>query len=126
MSRRVPLPDPDLHDALYARHMSPAARTPYPDARQVLHTLHERGIDVAVVSNIGWDPRPVFRAHGLDPFVDAYPLSYEHGAQKPDPWLFSVACAALGADPRRTLMVGDSRRFSTWSRTSPRIRPDLS
>ncbi|RRQ76495.1 hydrolase [Streptomyces griseofuscus] len=66
MSRRVPLPDPDLHDALYARHLPPSAWTPYPDARQVLHTL-------------------------------------------PDPRLFSVACAALGADPRRTLMVGDSR-----------------
>ncbi|MFF7400750.1 HAD family hydrolase [Streptomyces murinus] len=109
MSRRVPLPDPDLHDALYARLMSPAAWTPYPDARRVLRALHERGIGVAVVSNIGWDLRPVFRAHGLDPFVDAYVLSYEHGVQKPDPRLFSVACAALGADPRRTLMVGDSR-----------------
>lgn len=75
----------------------------------MLRALHERGIGVAVVSNIGWDPRPVFRAHGLDPFVDAYVLSYEHGVQKPDPRLFSVACAALGADPRRTLMVGDSR-----------------
>ncbi|MEU5794018.1 HAD-IA family hydrolase [Streptomyces sp. NPDC047813] len=109
MSRRVPLPDPDLHDALYARHMSPAAWTPYPDAPAVLRALRERGVGVAVVSNIGWDPRPVFRAHGLDPFVDAYALSYEHGVQKPDPRLFAVACAALRADPRRTLMVGDSR-----------------
>ncbi|MEU7426263.1 HAD-IA family hydrolase [Streptomyces sp. NPDC040750] len=109
LSRRVPLPDPALHDALYERHMTPAAWTPYPDAAKVLRTLGERGIGVGVVSNIGWDPRPVFREHGLDTYVDAYVLSYEHGVQKPDPRLFTVACEALGADPRQTLMVGDNR-----------------
>jgi putative hydrolase of the HAD superfamily len=109
LSRRVPLPDPALHDALYERHMTPAAWTPYPDAPEVLRTLRERGIGVGVVSNIGWDPRPVFRAHGLDGYVGTYTLSYEHGVQKPDPRLFEVACEALGADPRRVLMVGDSR-----------------
>ncbi|MCS0600935.1 HAD-IA family hydrolase [Streptomyces sp. LP11] len=109
LSRRVPLPDPALHDALYERHMTPAAWSPYPDAVEVLRALRERGVAVGVVSNIGWDLRPVFRAHGLDPFVDAYVLSYEHGVQKPDPRLFSVACEALGVDPARTLMVGDNR-----------------
>ncbi|MBT2414521.1 HAD-IA family hydrolase [Streptomyces sp. ISL-12] len=110
LSRRVPLPDPALHEALYERHMTPAAWRPYPDAAEVLRTLRERGIPVGVVSNIGWDPRPVFRAHGLDPYVDTYVLSYEHGLRKPDPALFATACAALGADPARTLMVGDDRR----------------
>ncbi|MFF9768945.1 HAD family hydrolase [Streptomyces sp. NPDC014636] len=109
MARRVPLPEPALYDALYERHMSPAAWTPYPDAAEVLGTLRERGIGVGVVSNIGWDPRPVFREHGLDAYVGTYALSYEHGVQKPDPRLFSIACEALGADPRRVLMVGDSR-----------------
>ncbi|MFJ8942506.1 HAD family hydrolase [Streptomyces sp. NPDC102395] len=110
LSRQVPLPDPALHDALYDRHMTPAAWTPYPDASEVLGALRERGIRVGVVSNIGWDPRPVFREHGLDPFVDAYVLSYEHGVQKPDPLLFATACERLGVDPRTTLMVGDDRR----------------
>ncbi|MEU5255958.1 HAD family hydrolase [Streptomyces longwoodensis] len=110
LARRVPLPDPALYDALYERHMSPAAWAPYPDAAEVLRTLVDRGVRVGVVSNIGWDLRPVFRAHGLDAHVDAYVLSYEHGVQKPDPRLFRVACEALGADPRRTLMVGDNRR----------------
>ncbi|TWV49305.1 HAD-IA family hydrolase [Streptomyces misionensis] len=109
LSRRVPLPAPGLYDALYERHMSPDAWSPYPDARRVLRALRERGVGVGVVSNIGWDLRPVFRAHGVDGYVDAYALSYEHGVQKPDPRLFSAACRALGADPGRTLMVGDSR-----------------
>ncbi|WP_210571347.1 HAD family hydrolase [Streptomyces sp. GESEQ-4] len=110
LSRQVPLPDPELHDALYERHMLPAAWSPYPDAAEVLHTLSERGIPVGVVSNIGWDLRPVFREHGLDPYIDVYVLSYEHGIRKPDPRLFAKACAKLGVEPRDALMVGDDRR----------------
>ncbi|MCX5207064.1 HAD-IA family hydrolase [Streptomyces sp. NBC_00237] len=109
LSRQVALPDDALHDALYARHMLPEAWQPYPDTAEVLGALRARGIPVAVVSNIGWDLRPVFRAHDLDRFVDAYVLSYEYGVQKPDPRLFRTACAALGQEPAHTLMVGDSR-----------------
>ncbi|AQS70969.1 HAD family hydrolase [Streptomyces pactum] len=110
LSRQVPLPGPGLHDALYDRHMAPVAWRPYPDAAEVLGALRGHGIAVGVVSNIGWDLRPVFRAHGLDRYVDTYVLSYEHGIRKPDPRLFATACAALGAEPGRTLMVGDDRR----------------
>lgn len=110
LARQVPLPRPELYDALYDRHMRPVAWRPYPDAAEVLRELRRRGVRIAVVSNIGWDLRPVFRAHGLDEFVDAYALSYEHGAQKPDPRLFRVACEALGVAPADAVMVGDDRR----------------
>ncbi|MCW7941558.1 hydrolase [Streptomyces hygroscopicus] len=110
LSRQVPLPDPRLHDALYERQMTSAAWRPYPDTVEVLGALRGRGVAVGVVSNIGWDLRPVFRGHGIDPYVDAYVLSYEHGIQKPDPRLFAVACDRLGVAPGDTLMVGDDRR----------------
>ncbi|MET7853316.1 HAD-IA family hydrolase [Streptomyces avermitilis] len=110
IARQVPLPDPRLHDALYDRHMAPAAWSPYPDTAEVLGALRERGVAVGVVSNIGWDLRPVFREHGLAPHVGAYVLSYEHGIQKPDTRLFALACEALGVAPQDTLMVGDDRR----------------
>ncbi|MER6996087.1 HAD-IA family hydrolase [Streptomyces sp. NPDC000410] len=110
LARRVDLPDPRLYDALYERHMAPSAWRPYPDAAEVLGALRRHGAGVAVVSNIGWDPRPVFRAHGLDAFVEAYVLSYRLGVQKPDPRLFRAGCEALGHDPREVLMVGDDRR----------------
>ncbi|CAM5460994.1 hydrolase [Streptomyces narbonensis] len=64
---------------------------------------------MAVVSNIGWDLRPVFRHHGVDGLVDAYVLSYEEGVQKPDAPIFTTACEALGLPPEAVLMVGDSR-----------------
>ncbi|MFD6280086.1 HAD family hydrolase [Streptomyces sp. NPDC060209] len=109
LAREVALPDPGLYDALYDRHMSPAAWQPYADAAEVLRALRRDGIAVGVVSNIGWDLRPVFRAHGLDELIDAYVLSYEHGVQKPDPRLFRTACTLLGCDPVDVVMVGDDR-----------------
>ncbi|MEU1892233.1 HAD family hydrolase [Streptomyces pristinaespiralis] len=110
LAREVPLPDEALYDALYDRHMTPAAWSPYADAAEVLRGLRERDVGVGVVSNIGWDLRPVFRAHGLDDLVDTYTLSFEHGVQKPDARLFRTACGGLGRDPREVLMVGDDRR----------------
>ncbi|MFI6051838.1 HAD family hydrolase [Streptomyces violascens] len=110
LARQVELPDPRLYDLLYDRHKTPAAWRPYPDTKQVLGGLRQRGIKIGVVSNIGWDLRPVFRAHGLDDFVDAYVLSFEHKAQKPDERLFRAACEELGHDPGEVLMVGDDRR----------------
>lgn len=109
LARQVPLPAPALYDALYDRHMTPDAWRPYGDAAEVLGALRRGGVGIAVVSNIGWDLRPVFRAHGLDAFVDAYVLSYEHGIQKPDTRLFRAACEELGQDPHDVLMVGDDR-----------------
>jgi HAD superfamily hydrolase (TIGR01509 family) len=106
LSRTAELPW-DVHDALYERHRDPAAWQPYPDAGEVLRALRERGVPVAVVSNIGWDLRPVFRAHGLDRYVDVFVLSFEHGVRKPDPRIFRTACDALGVPPRDTVMVGD-------------------
>ncbi|MEU1471970.1 HAD-IA family hydrolase [Streptomyces sp. NPDC005761] len=109
LARQVELPDPGLYDALYDRHRTPAAWLPYPDAAEVLASLRDRGIAIGVVSNIGWDLRPVFRAHGLDAYVDAYVLSYEHGVKKPDARLFHTACTLLGHHPTDVVMVGDDR-----------------
>lgn len=100
----------DVHDLLYERHMAPAAWRPYPDTAEVLGALRARGVRVAVVSNIGWDLRPVFAAHGLEDLVDAFVLSFEHGRQKPDPAIFLAACEELGVLPQETVMVGDDRR----------------
>ncbi|MDB1089689.1 HAD-IA family hydrolase [Streptomyces sp. ACA25] len=109
LSRETGLPW-DLHEALYARSSTPEAWSPYPDAAEVLSLLKQRGLRVGVLSNIGWDLRPLFRAHGFAPFVDSYVLSFEHGIQKPDPTLFRIACDKLNTAPGDTLMVGDSRR----------------
>ncbi|MGW4420681.1 HAD family hydrolase [Streptosporangium sp. NPDC004631] len=102
-------PWPDLTGALYLRSTLPQAWAPYPDASRTLTTLAERGVHTAVISNIGWDPRPVLAAHGLSGHLEEVLLSYEEGRLKPDPVLFTTACARLAVHPRHTLMVGDDR-----------------
>jgi HAD superfamily hydrolase (TIGR01509 family) len=97
-----------LPGALYDRLLEPAGWLPYADTEPTLRTLHEAGIKVAVVSNIGFDIRPLFVAWGLDGLIDAFALSYEVGRSKPDPAIFLRACGMLGTDPERTLMVGDT------------------
>lgn len=103
-------PWPELVGPVYERCMRPEEWAPYPDSLATLSALRERGIRTAVVSNIGWDPRPVLDFHGVTPLVDEILLSYEEGCVKPDPAIFMKACARLGVEPERTLMAGDDRR----------------
>jgi HAD superfamily hydrolase (TIGR01509 family) len=97
-----------LPDALYDRLLQPEGWLPYADTLPVLRALHDAGVPVAVVSNIGFDIRPLLAAWGLTDLIAAVVLSYEVGRCKPDPAIFLRACGLLGVDPERTLMVGDT------------------
>jgi HAD superfamily hydrolase (TIGR01509 family) len=95
-------------EALYERVLRPDGWLPYADTAATLRALRAAAVPVAVVSNIGFDIRPMFAAWGLADLVDTWVLSYEVGWCKPDPAIFRHACAALGVAPERTLMVGDT------------------
>jgi HAD superfamily hydrolase (TIGR01509 family) len=97
-----------LPTALYERLLIPDGWLAYRETRATLAELHARGVPVAVVSNVGFDIRPVAQALGFAGYVDAYVLSYEVGRLKPDPAVFVSACVALGVEPEDTLMVGDT------------------
>jgi HAD superfamily hydrolase (TIGR01509 family) len=97
-----------LAEALYDRVLRPEGWSPYADTGATLRALSAAGVPVAVVSNIGFDIRPLFDAWGLVDLVDAFVLSYEVGRCKPDPAIFLGACARLRVDPRRAVMVGDT------------------
>lgn len=113
LAREAGLPDAALADALYERSNLPVAWQPYPDTEATLRALRDRGTPTAVVSNIGWDLRPVFQFHGLARYIDTFLLSYEVGVKKPDPRIFQAACDELGLPPREVLMVGDDREADT-------------
>jgi putative hydrolase of the HAD superfamily len=100
-------PDPDLPAAIYERILDPGGWTPYADARQVVEELERRGVRVGLISNVGFDIRPILRAHGFEQLARSAVLSFEVGAVKPDPRIFEAALAALGSDASGTLMVGD-------------------
>jgi HAD superfamily hydrolase (TIGR01549 family) len=97
-----------LPEALYERLLSPRGWRAYADAAATMAGLKAAGTRIGIVSNIGFDIRPVFETYGLADYVDAYVLSYEIGRLKPDPAIFEYACAKLQVDPEHALMVGDT------------------
>lgn len=102
------LVDPATAERLYGRTLIPGGWRLYTDALATLRALRERGIATAVVSNVGFDLRPVLDGLGLSSLLDAVVLSYEVGAIKPDPAIFRAALDALGGvAPQDALMVGD-------------------
>jgi HAD superfamily hydrolase (TIGR01549 family) len=79
-----------------------------PGALDLLIALRERGCKIGIVSN-GFAAthhdkidRLALRAH-----IDALFLADEMGMVKPDPRVFTHACAVLGSVPERSAMVGD-------------------
>jgi HAD superfamily hydrolase (TIGR01509 family) len=99
---------PGLSDALYERTVDPGSWEAFPDTAATLRALRERGIPVGVVSDTGFDLRPVFDRLALSSWIDTVALSCENGACKPEPRVFRDACAGLGVEPAATLMVGDN------------------
>jgi len=91
-------------EQLYRRVTDPAEWAVYPDTLFVLKSLRQNGIRTAVVSNIAWDIRTVLAAAEIDEFV----LSFEIGAAKPDPRIFTSALTRLGVRAADALMIGDS------------------
>lgn len=102
--------DAELVAALYAVECD-VRRNPFAlDVAPSLTALRAAGVAVAVISDIHVDLRPAFVAAGLDPLVSVYALSFELGAQKPDPVMFTRTLDALGVPAQDALMVGDRSR----------------
>ena len=99
---------PGLGAVLYEREISADAWQPFPDTRPVVAALRTAGIPMVIVSDTGWDIRPVLKRHDLLGFFTGLVLSYEHGVAKPAPQLFEKACELLGVEPDDALMVGDN------------------
>ncbi|WP_099023884.1 HAD family hydrolase [Mycolicibacterium palauense] len=103
-------------ESLYQRVISPSCWTPYPDTAVVLRRLAEAGIKTAVVSNIAFDLRPAFGAIGARDDVDEFVLSFEVGAVKPNPAIFTTALQRLGVPAEQAVMVGDSEEADGGAR----------
>jgi FMN phosphatase YigB (HAD superfamily) len=97
-----------LGKVLYEREISADAWLPFPDTRPVLEALSSADVPMVVVSDTGWDIRPVLERQGLLSYFAGLVLSYEHGAAKPAPQLFTTGCDLLGVPAEDALMVGDN------------------
>jgi FMN phosphatase YigB (HAD superfamily) len=83
----------------------PLARPVFPDAPWVVQEIRAPGIATALVIDFHVDLRPHLSANGIE--LDTFVISFEHGFQKPDPRMFTMALEAAGVEPREALMVGD-------------------
>ena len=79
----------------------------FPEVEPVLRKQRAAGKRIAVCSNLATEYGPSVRR--LLPNLDAYVLSFEVGAAKPDPAIYRAACTALGSPPHEVLFVGDSK-----------------
>ncbi len=92
---------------LRAAFREPGAWRVFPDVRPTLSELRLMGTRLAVVSN--WDSRLPYLLDllDLDGLFDVVVYSHLVGVEKPHPGIFRGALDALGAEPGRSLHVGD-------------------
>lgn len=100
---------PGLAAAVYQAHIRAENWAPYNDSGATLRSLKAAGVAIAVISDCGFDLRPIFDHHFEgDDLVDTFVLSFEHSVVKPAPALFQAALRAVDVAPNEALMVGDN------------------
>jgi putative hydrolase of the HAD superfamily len=100
-----------------ARELTPVLRGPglterlwswlIPGVPEALGAMSEAGLKLAVVSNSDGSVASSLERTGLRDHFHAVMDSHIVGHEKPDPRIFEEALAACGADPARTVHVGD-------------------
>ena len=94
-----------------AVELTQASLTPaFAGVGDCLRGLHSAGLKVGILSSDSTDNVNAFvNQSDLNPILELCWGSQSADFRKPDPRLLHRACAALGVDTSRTLMVGDSR-----------------
>ena len=99
----------DCIDYYYA-HIRDYAK-PLPETVRIIQTLKDRGIKLAIVTNITPEllehQKKKVDALGVAPLFDAVVYSAEFGIHKPDRRIFDYAAGLLGVANEQCLFVGD-------------------
>jgi putative hydrolase of the HAD superfamily len=85
-----------------------AAWALYPDARETLGALKQRGLILDVISNFDSRLIGILSGLGVADFFDGIFVSTRVGHAKPDHRIFEAALRAHGLKPHEALHVGDS------------------
>jgi REG-2-like HAD superfamily hydrolase len=80
----------------------------FPEVHEVLRSLRDRGLQLAIISNFTDALVALCETHELDGYFDVLVASAVTGAQKPDAGIFREALRRTGADPATSLHVGDN------------------
>jgi len=91
----------------------------YPGAVEGLQALRANGLRLACLTNKPTAfARPLLQSKGLDGFFTVVFGGDAFARKKPDPLPLLTTCEALGSDPARTLMVGDSSNDAQAARAA--------
>ena len=93
----------------YARAISGWGKV-FPDARDVLVTLRERGYRLGLLSNTWWAAdwhNADLATHGLSELFDTLVYTSDLGHSKPHVDVFNEVASRLGTAPEECVMVGD-------------------
>lgn len=108
--------DPGLYQAAwdaYQRHylaINGSASEVYEGVAEGLQLLRDAGLRLACLTNKPLAfARPLLAAKGLDGYFELVFGGDSFERKKPDPLPLLETCRALGTQPARTLMLGDSR-----------------
>ncbi len=116
---------PDLYEQAWAHYqhhyisINGQYSTVYPGVVEGLQALRARGLRLACLTNKpNAFARPLLALKGLDGYFEHAFGGDAFARKKPDPLPLLQACRALGSDPARTLMVGDSRNDAAAARAA--------
>lgn len=80
-----------------------------PDVREILETLHGRGIRLAVATNkLGRFSREILEQFGMEKLFTVIVGDGDVPQNKPDPEMLRLAMEKMGVEKERTIFVGDS------------------
>lgn len=108
--RALPWREPPAADVLFKHWGDQFGRmaTFFPDARNVLAELSDRGIVLGLVTNGSATlQRAKIAALDLDQFMSTIVISGEVGVAKPEPAIFALALTNLGCEASESWFVGD-------------------
>ncbi len=99
--------DAALNEALYEHYAHPRAWWVDTEALRVLAGFARRGVRLGIISNFDTRLRTLYNRFALDRMFPILVCSAEVEVQKPDPEIFTLACACAGVSPRNAVHVGD-------------------
>ena len=80
-----------------------------PGAREVIETLHGRGIQLAIATNkLGYFARELFEYYGLDKLIAVIVGDGDVSQNKPDPEMLLLAIKKMQLKKEEVIFVGDS------------------
>jgi HAD superfamily hydrolase (TIGR01509 family) len=98
----------DLRGAIFRERYLPNVRA-FEGARDLVRTLKERGLHLAVASSAAEEElAPLLRAAGADDLIEKKTSGDDVERSKPDPDVVTAALRKLGCAPHEAVMIGDT------------------